>query len=352
LLVNLSSLREEAPGPVWRALFGAYWPYYREWFLSEGYLARPGYVTSSKKLRTHMPELVPIYERLVELAGGGDVAARFLSLYRPPPFLVGCSQAVWTGGEPILVRNYDYSSKLFEGTLLCTAWRRPVISMIDCLWGALDGVNDAGLAVSLAFGGKRLVGDGFGIPLILRYILEVCEDTQAATEALRAIPSHMPYNVTVVDRHGAFATAYLHPDRPTVVTDSRVCTNHQQRIEWEEFARESSTVERRGFLEARLRDPGETKAGFIRRFLRPPLYSARYERAFGTLYTVAYYPRGPTGEYYWPKGRRLRQSFSGFEERETDIHLEPDTRRGRYREGTSPQHQTTKKGVYDEHSNV
>ena len=38
-------------------------------------------------LRAHMPELVPAYERLVDLAGGGDVAARMLSLYRPPPYL-------------------------------------------------------------------------------------------------------------------------------------------------------------------------------------------------------------------------------------------------------------------------
>ena len=27
---------------------------------------------------------------------------------------------------------------------------------------------DAGLAVSLTFGGRRVVGDGFGVPLILR----------------------------------------------------------------------------------------------------------------------------------------------------------------------------------------
>ena len=48
--------------------------------------------------------------------------------------------------------------------------------MSDCLWGLLDGVNDAGLAVSLTFGGRRDVGDGFGIPIVVRYLLEVCSD--------------------------------------------------------------------------------------------------------------------------------------------------------------------------------
>ena len=47
--------------------------------------------------------------------------------------------------------------------------------MSDCLWGLLDGVNDAGLAVSLTFGGRRVLGDGFGIPIVIRYLLETCE---------------------------------------------------------------------------------------------------------------------------------------------------------------------------------
>ena len=56
-----------------------------------------------------MPELVPTYERLVELAGGDELAARFLSLYRPPGFVVGCTQAAWTRDDaPVLVRNPDY----------------------------------------------------------------------------------------------------------------------------------------------------------------------------------------------------------------------------------------------------
>ncbi|MGH3144806.1 MAG: C45 family autoproteolytic acyltransferase/hydrolase, partial [Rubrobacter sp.] len=300
-----------------------HWPSYRRWFLSEGYLARPGYVSSVKKLRQYMPELVPVYEELVGLAGGGDLAARFLSLYRPPPYLLGCSQAVWSGPNPVLVRNYDYSPWLFEGTLLFTSWHRPVIAMIDCLWGVLDGINEAGLAVSLAFGGRRIVGDGFGIPLILRYILEFCESAEEASEVLRQVPVHMPYNVTLVDRAGAPLTAHVCPGRATVVTDFPVATNHQQRVEAEDYARMTSTVERQRFLASRLADADETRSGFTRRFLRSPLHNTRYEQAFGTLYTAAYYPHDLAAEYHWPRRATLRQSFSSFEEKDTMIHLKP-----------------------------
>jgi len=38
------------------------------------------------------------------------------------------------------------------------------MGMSDCLWGLLDGVNGDGLCASLTFGGRRIVGVGFGIP--------------------------------------------------------------------------------------------------------------------------------------------------------------------------------------------
>ena len=51
--------------------------------------------------------------------GGGDLEARFLSLWCPPAHIAGCSQMVWlnpAGKEgPALLRNYDYSPALLEG---------------------------------------------------------------------------------------------------------------------------------------------------------------------------------------------------------------------------------------------
>ena len=79
------ALEELELGPTWAGVFEERWPHYREWFLREGEAARASYATSARMIRDHMPELVPAYERVVELAGGGDLAARMLSIYRPPP---------------------------------------------------------------------------------------------------------------------------------------------------------------------------------------------------------------------------------------------------------------------------
>jgi predicted choloylglycine hydrolase len=295
------AVSEAAPGPKWRGLFARFWPAYSAWFLSEGIEARQTYLASLRAMKTHMPELVPTYERLCELVGGGDLEARFLSFYCPPPYLSGCSQAVWTGSEPMLVRNYDYAPALSDAVVLESRWNgRRVIGMTDGLWGLVDGMNDSGLAVSLTFGGRRIVGDGFGVPLILRYILEFCGDIKDTVEALKSVPCHMAYNITAVDGAGRHITAYLSPDRDAAITDSRVATNHQERVEWHRHARVTATVERERFLLRRLTLHNEPARRFIDAFLRPPLYSTSYNEGFGTLYTAVYWPRKGRAEYHWP----------------------------------------------------
>ena len=73
------ALSEEQPGPRWAGLFAEYWPAYRKWWLRDGESARPTYLECHRALASNMPELVPLYDSLCELAGGGDMAARFLS---------------------------------------------------------------------------------------------------------------------------------------------------------------------------------------------------------------------------------------------------------------------------------
>jgi len=312
---TFEAISESLPGGAWQANLEKHWSAYKEWFLSEGDSARPSYRDSVHELRKHMPELLPTYERLVELAGGSDLAARLLALYRPPPYLTGCSQAVWPDSRiPLLVRNYDYSPRLTEGILLSTEWNgRRVIAMSDCLWGVLDGINDSGLVVSLAFGGRKVVGDGFGIPLVLRYILEFCETTRDAMSVLKRVPPHMAYNVTVVDRRGHFKTAYLSPDRKAVVRQFPIATNHQGHIEWMEHAHATATLERERFLFSRISNPEETPDGLVESFLRPPLFSHAYRKGYGTLYTAAYQPKTGTLELRWPNGKWI-QSFDEFQE--------------------------------------
>ena len=312
--LTFSAVEEPLPGPKWRDLFHRHWPAYKHWFLSEGIEARPTYAASIGMLKAHMPELLPTYERLCDLAGGGDLEARFLALYNPPAYLTGCSQVVWPGEEPILIRNYDYAPALCEGLILHSRWNgRSVLAMVDCLWGALDGVNDAGLAVSLTFGGRQVVGHGFGVPIILRYILEFCDTVVDAAEVLRRMPCHMAYNITALDHSGAFVTAYLAPDRAPALKQIPIAANHQGRIDWHKYARATATVERERFLFFRLQEAGMTVDKLLSCFLRPPLYTTAYNNGFGTIYTATYKPQSLEASYIWPDGT-WRQSIGGFEE--------------------------------------
>ena len=255
------------------------------WYLRDGDAARPTYAAARQALRTHMPELVPTWEAMTELAGGGDLAARVLSLYDPPPLLAGCSQAVING---TLVRNYDYHPDRIEATVFNSRLTRPVLGMSDCLWGLLDGINDAGLAVALAFGGSQTRGAGFGITIVVRYLLETCDTVEQAITTLQRLPVHAPYNLTLADTHSA-ATVYVGPDR-TPRTTGPLATNHQEHVDWPEHAAATRSVERRDALANATEDS----------FLEPPLYATEFARGFGTLYTAAYWPGDQTVTYRWP----------------------------------------------------
>jgi predicted choloylglycine hydrolase len=292
--LTFTAIDEPSPG---KARIVALLPALQAWYLRDGDAARPTYIAARRALHEHMPELVATWEAMTELAGGGDLAARVLSLYDPPPLLAGCSQAV-IGGQ--LVRNYDYHPDRIEGTVFASAITRPVLGMSDCLWGLLDGVNDAGLAVALAFGGRTARGDGFGITLIVRYLLETCDTVDEAVATLVRLPVHAPYNLTLADEHAA-ATVFVGPDRAARTVQPPVATNHQEHVDWPEHATETRSVERHAALETANADA----------FLAPPLYATEFDRGFGTLYTAVYRPHDRAVTYRWP-GESWEQSLAAF----------------------------------------
>lgn len=311
------AVSEAYPGEKWQSFFQETQMGYHQWFLKQGELNRPNYVQCRRALETHMPELVPMWGHLVDLAGGGDLASRLLSLYCPTPYLSGCSQAVWTRYNPILVRNYDYDPNLSEGMILKSNWHgTKVIASTDCLWGVLDGMNEHGLIVSLAFGGKEDVGEGFGIPLILRYILEFCKTTQEAVAVLCRIPTHMAYNVTVLDAAYRVTTVEISPGGFPVVSHKPMAVNHQGDFELTNYAMFSKSYERNHALIDVLHDPHINIESFIHAFEYAPLWASNYGEGFGTLYTAVYNPTLRAMEYRWPYGLRMYQSFSYFEERD------------------------------------
>ncbi|MFQ3787998.1 C45 family autoproteolytic acyltransferase/hydolase [Halomonas sp. A29] len=314
------TLHEESPGLKWQALFGYHWPAYEAWYLAEGERERPAYLSCYNALRQHMPELLETYRALCALAGGGDLAARFLSLYQPPPYITGCSQAVLARhGSSLLARNYDYPPELCEGTILHTRWNgRGVIAMTDCLWGVLDGMNDHGLAVSLAFGGRKAVGEGFGAPIILRYLLEFCDSVPEAAEVLARVPTHMAYNITVADSAGRYVTAMIGPDRRASIRRVPVATNHQKKIEWYAHALASETLIRERQLSILVDDPAATEERLLEAFAAPPLFRRDYKRGLGTIYTAAYWPVTGQVSYRWP-GETLDLAFDHFPEGELRV---------------------------------
>src|SRR5436190_18514844 len=217
MYVQLKLVREPWPGERWQTFFDRAWPLFRIWYVSEGEDARPDLVTCRSLLELHMPELIPVYNSLCRLANNDDLACRFLSMWCPPPYMAGCSQVAWTKGNPTLIRNYDFDPRYFDGRMRFTEYCKPVIGIQDSGWGLLDGMNADGLAVALAFGGRKVSGIGFGIPLVIRYVLETCSNVEEACTTLARIPVHMGYNVTVLDKSGKYATVYMNPDRPAQV---------------------------------------------------------------------------------------------------------------------------------------
>lgn len=310
------------PGPKWQKLFNTHWEAYHKWFESKGSSFVPDLKTSQAALKKYMPEMWPTYERLCKLANADEVAARFLTGFQPPAYISACSQAVLPGDGLKLVRNYDYHPDLTEGAQLMSAWNgKKVIATSDCLIGVLDGMNEDGLAISLTFGGRKAVGEGFGIPFILRYVLEFCSNVEEAVAALKRIPSHMSYNVTVIDKSGAFKTVQLAPDRAPLVTDSAYATNHQGTVDWPENAAFNKTLERSAFIKTLLSEEGTSAGDKADRFLQPPLYNTMFKEGFGTLYTAVYHPAAGTVQLRWPNADIL-QDFDSFREVSRLIHFE------------------------------
>ncbi len=319
--IAFRSLNDEPAGSALAGIFARYWPAYQRWMRRAN---PPTEVRGADQIRAHMPELLPVYERLLEVFGGGDEIASFLSLYNPPRVVRGCSQIVIDDDGPVLLRSYDHHPALLDDLVLRSNWTgQSAIVMADCLWGALDGVNEQGLAIALAFGGRDAEGPGFAAPLLTRYVLETCATVDDAKDALARVPVYMPYTFVVADAAGAFVTAYTGPDAPARFVTRRASTNHQSTVDWPAYCQHTQSVERLEKLESLMAEPASVSDA-VDSFLRPPLWRSDYTLASGTLYVAEYRPIARTMTLHWP-GRQELFTLDDFEERAFTVDLPQST---------------------------
>ncbi|MBO9491415.1 hypothetical protein J7384_13695 [Endozoicomonas sp. G2_1] len=302
------------------------WPAYHRW-LSRA----PEKITAAQgraALEQHMPELLPTYDTLWHAFGGDEQTGAFLSLYKPPVFRSGCSQACQVDNAIELVRNYDFPSQLCDRLLLHTNWNGTrVIAMTDCLWGVIDGMNEHGLAVSLAYGGQYKHGDGFAITIVLRYILEFCQTTEQAVAVLERVPVHMSYNITLVDFHGNYKTVVICPGEEVQVLNVAFATNHQQGGVIEDLDAIADSYSREQFLAASVsqfnskpKNDSAQQRSLVELFTQAPLLRKASEwQGWGTLYTARYQPTLGVVELHWPNGQVISQSFSHFVEQDLTV---------------------------------
>jgi len=303
---------------VWAERAHSLWPAtVRSW--ADDSFRNPEVQTDAlRQFAEHLPELVPVHEGLAEVLDEPGAAA-FLTQATFKPFFVSCSQ---TGVAGALVRNYDFDPALCERTIARTDYLRPVIGVNEALWGMLDGMNDAGLAVSLTFGGRFVHGPGMCIAIVIRYLLETCDTVDEAWQRLQTIPISTAQNLTLVDRE-QMLSVHVGPDiAPTRAAD--VCvTNHQMEPVSEEYEKDSHTLERlaavRAATTAAASDAGGTEPvgdllveQLVQAMLRPPLYNFDLTSGLGTLYTAAYRPAEGRVSYIWPESQRWEQSFAAF----------------------------------------
>jgi predicted choloylglycine hydrolase len=307
-------IQEDRPGTDWLARFGAGRAEAEAWYQGTGRAAPPTAADCAAQLRQHMPELLGEYARLCDLLGDDELAHQILSQYRPPPLTHGCTQAVWLGeGGPALIRNYDYPLDVVSENFESTRWfGREVICKAQRPWGGcLDGINADGLVASLTSGGDPAQGPGFAIILVLRYVLETCDNVPQAVAALCRIPVALSQNVTLLDKTGAYATVYLNPDRPPEVSQALVCANHQ---EWRRpvavSAGAARSMERQRVATRTLARSGAALPELVQAFLTEPIYSRR--AASPTVYSAVYRPAALSVDYLWP-GNITIQRIGSFE---------------------------------------
>ena len=311
-MLTFEAIEQLEPGPRWAELFEAHWPRYRAWFLQEGEAARTVVrrlaaraagahararagvrarrassqeAATSRRASSQCGRRRPISPAARRRSGRGDGAR--------------CSRATTT------TRPSGSRARSFT-----RAWVRPVIGIGRLRVGPArrdERCRPRGLARVRRQEGRRR---GFGVPIVVRYLLETCETTEQARATLPA--AAVPPRAHPDDRRSRGRRLHGVPRARSRVelTTAVAATNHQGSVEWHEHAPATRSVERQRMLERLVSDAGSAD-GFVEGFLEPPLFATDGDRRLGTLYTVAYHVGEGRAEFRWPE-LSWDQSFGGF----------------------------------------
>jgi predicted choloylglycine hydrolase len=284
-----------APG-VWRDYLDSAWGDFSRRF------APPAAVPTAEvraAMARDLPALLPDFDALVDALPEWEPAQiQALANWNLTPFFDACSIArSVASGHPTLLRNYDIGVDDHRGIFHLES--RPdghwILGSAEGGWGFLDGVNDRGLTAAMAFGGSFAGGQGWSIPVLMRYMLANFGSADEGADFLERVPHTMCQNFLLLDKSGRSNVVHTSADRGvTVIRGGAECTNHQGEVLEPRHAEFTCTVERLECL--------QEAAGSLRLsdMLRPPVYSTRFKERFGTVYSVEHDPVLGTAHYAWP----------------------------------------------------
>ena len=228
-----------------------------------------------------MPELLHDYDALVDAVGGGDLEARFLSHWCPPPLVAACSIA------DLLPRAQRCSSATTTTRRPCaTHWpcartgtARSVIGMTDCGWGA-DGRHERARPVDrdLLRGPSRRRATASASVWSCATCSSSRPTSTRPSRCCTASRSRCPTTSRSSTRR-AWRDRLRRPrPRRHVVSGALTAANRQGADEWPEHAEYCTTVRARGATGRSLVTFPLIEVSRPRQpFLRPPLTAPRRE---------------------------------------------------------------------------
>lgn len=92
-----------------------------------------------------------------------------------------------------------------------------------------DGMNEYGLAVALTFVYPTKIAYGLNGGMIVRYILEKCQNTKQAIQAIQKLPIASAQTITLADKSGNIALVECNCEKVTVIEAQKnavFATNH------------------------------------------------------------------------------------------------------------------------------